>query len=99
MAGDPIKDRSGTTDQIADWMHKHYPSWTIDTLLCHGDLAIAMCLAIASKSGRIKRGDATKLSKALNVISEIETETGFIYEILRTALASRKRGDLKPDKH
>ena len=37
-----IKDRKSVADHVATWMHSNCPSWSIDTLLTHPDMAAAM---------------------------------------------------------
>lgn len=47
-----IKDRQRTTDVIADVMHANWPSWTIDTLLCHPHDAIWMAQQVCNRLSR-----------------------------------------------
>lgn len=47
-----IKDRQRTTDAIADVMHERWPSWTIDTLLCHPFDAIDMAREVCARLSR-----------------------------------------------
>ena len=49
---DVIKDRKTLTDRVATWMYDNCPSWTIDTLLTHPDMAAAMAKWVLRKMGR-----------------------------------------------
>jgi hypothetical protein len=50
--GDPITDRKTVTDAVADVMHQRWPSWSIDTLLCHPHAAIAMATDVCKRLQR-----------------------------------------------
>jgi hypothetical protein len=75
-----IKDRKTVADHVSDAMHRHWPSWSIDTLLTHPHEAIEMATLVL---GKLKR----------------PTTRENVHEVCRAALSSRKRGDLKRDRH
>jgi hypothetical protein len=55
---DRLKDTTRITDIVADTMHRHCPSWSIDTLLWHPHLAIRIASAVCRTIGRKATEDA-----------------------------------------
>jgi hypothetical protein len=94
-----IKDRKSVTDHVADVMHARWKAWSIDTLLCHPIEAIEMALDVAVRAGRISDRQARSIFKTIAALNEHGDAVDTINEICRTALSSRKRGDLKRDRH
>lgn len=96
---EPIRDRGTITDHVAEWMHHRCPSFSIDTLLCHPDLAMEMGIDVAETAGRISAAQGKRLRRALRSLFEQQATADVVHEICRTALSSRKRGDLRRDAH
>jgi hypothetical protein len=89
-----IRDRATITDHVSDVMHQHFCDTSIDRLLTRP--FEAMALAVAAKSGRLKRPAAKYIATQIDeLVAREPAAVEAINEICRRALASRKRGHLK----
>jgi len=98
-----IKDREAITDHICTVMHDQYRDTSIDVLLTHPVDAIEMAIEVGARAGRINKAAAKEWRRKLKDLrlSDVPSATGTIdtvNEILRAAIAARKRGDLKRDR-
>jgi hypothetical protein len=95
-----IKDRQRIADHVADWMQANTPSFSIDTLVCRPLDALRMGAEVAAKSGRISDRAARKIVRVINSLVKAEPNAiDEAEEICRCAMSSRKRGELKRDRH
>ncbi len=96
----PIANREVTTDVICEVMQNKFRDESIDSVLCRPFAAIGLALDVLKKSERINRAKANRVARnLLGIITADPDAEKLINEILRTALASRKRGDLKKDRY
>lgn len=94
-----IHDRAAITDHISDVMHTVYLSTSIDRLLTQPISAVRMALEVGKRSGRLKAAEVKRVGDALRGIERSDPAAiNVINEILRAAIAARKRGDLQKDR-
>jgi hypothetical protein len=98
---EPLVNREQITDAVCAVMHQRYRDASIDQLLCQPIQAALMAIEVARRTEAITKKDAERLWDGLLGVIEngpkgIERT---LNNICRTALASRKRGDLRKDRY
>lgn len=80
-------------DLIADYMHAHHPSWSIDTLLAHPTDALAFGLQVAVELQKIKPAEAAKIEKLIGTLNDSHGHAvSAIQSVCLAAINLRKRG-------
>lgn len=89
-----IRNRDARSDAIHDVMHDRYRAMSIDTLLTHPIDAIRMAADAAHRAGEMSNATVRQIERGLHYIAmSSPASAATITEMLRTALADRKRGD------
>lgn len=97
---DPIRNREIVTDAVCKVMHDQFRDDSIDSLLTRPVDAIKMALGVAVESGELSAAAANRLRSAVrNAFNAEQGAEDLIARICRTALSSRKRGDLKKERY
>jgi hypothetical protein len=81
-------------DIMAEYLHEHHPSWSVDTLLAHPTDALAFGLHVAARLQKISDREARAICKLIGTLNEDHSQA--ITEIQRaclTAINLRKRGE------
>jgi hypothetical protein len=96
----PIVNRAVVTDTVCDVMHEKFRDDSIDALLTRPFEAIGMALDVLKKSGRINGTKANRIARNLVGILTADADAEkLINDVLRVALSSRKRGELRKDRY
>lgn len=99
MSRNPIKDKPSMTDHIADAMHENWPSYSIDSLLCHPVEAMEMAIEVAMRSERVNATRVKQMRRALDAFGKsFGHELDAVNEICRAGMTARKAGELKRDR-
>jgi hypothetical protein len=97
----PIRDLDRVTDTICKVMAEGpWRDCSIDKLLTRPTDALRMALKVGVELGRLNNTAARRVKTAIDALDTAEVETSLnVNEILRAALAARKRGNLKLDRY
>lgn len=97
---EPIRNREAVTDFVCEVMHDSYRDVSIDALLARPFDAVAMALKVLTRSGLMSKRRTVYFAQHVAELIEREPElVDLINTICRTALRSRKAGDLRKDRY
>ena len=80
-------------DLIAEYMHAHHPSWSIDRLLAHPTDALAMGRSVLTSTRKIGPAKARRIDEIIAILNnELAVEISAIQKVCLDAINLRKRG-------
>jgi hypothetical protein len=80
-------------DLIAEYIHAHHPSWSIDTLLAHPTDALAFGLCVTESLQKINPKEAAKIRRIIRELNDAHgPAVSAIQSVCLAAINLRKRG-------